>query len=237
MDGINFFIFVLSSAGILLAVYLYLKISSGGYSKKDKAEVFFPTTAAEMSKKGNFVTKNTGNGYIQNNAAIVSRRICILTPSFNAESFMEFAKEIFLKLTNDRGTAELYGVVADDIDLSELPDKIEKYDHCFINKLILTDNSEKIVTLMTVDNGESIMAERYFVAFSRKSSMKNITKGGVIAVSCPSCGAALSFEQKAMKICPYCGKPVKYAEYDWVLTSVERITNETVVDNRAIVEE
>lgn len=237
MDGIYFFIFVVGFALAMLAAYMTVKYFAGGGRPDDKAAVSYPKTVAEMSDRNNYAAKQAGSAYIQNNAAAISKKICILTPTFNADSFLDLAKQIFSDLTSDKGTARLSGVVDDNIDLSQLPDKINKYDHCYLHKLILSEDTEKIVVLLNVDNGESPLAERYFAVFSRKSSLKNITSGGVIAVSCPSCGAALSFEQKALKICPYCGKPVKYAEYDWVLISVERITNETVIDNRAIVEE
>ncbi len=236
MEGVYFFIFLLSMVFIILAVYIYVKRAEEGLRKKDKAEVFYPQLKREMTDEKNFVATHAKNAYIQNNARPISKRICILTPSFNSESFEEFAKEIFSDLVKDKDTSRLKGVVREDMDLSQLPDKIARYDNCFLHRLEINPDSENLEMLMGVDDGESGMVERYFAVFTRKSSMKNITKGGVIAVSCPSCGAALSFEQKALKMCPYCGSPVKYAEYDWMLTSVRHIDDETVIDNRAVVE-
>ncbi len=237
MDGIRFFIFLFTATAIMLAVYAYLKFLLNRDKGDEKAEVFYPSTAEEMKEKANFSTKLSVGGYIQNNNIPISRKICILTPSFKCDTFIEFAEEIFSKLAEGNGTAELEDVTADNIDFSQVPSRIDRYDNCYLHNLILTDTDEHLKVFISLDNGDGPLAERYFAVFSRKSSFKNLTKGGVIAVSCPNCGAALSFQQKGLKMCPYCGKPVKNAEYDWRLTSVERITGDTMVDNRAILEE
>ncbi len=221
----------------MLASYLYLKFVMGKGKDNEKAEVFYTGSVKEMKEDKNFAAKLSENGYIQNNNTAISRKICVLTPSFKTEAFMDFAKEIFSKLAEGNGTAELGGVVSDNVDFSVMPRKIARYDHCYLHNLTVTDKQEHLKVFISIDNGEDPTVERYFAVFTRKSSFMNTTRGGVIAVSCPSCGAALSFEQKGLKMCPYCGKPVKYAEYDWVLTAVERITADTVIDNRAVLEE
>ncbi|MBQ9519475.1 MAG: hypothetical protein IJR59_06250 [Firmicutes bacterium] len=236
MDGIRFFIFLFTATGLMLAAYLYLKFVINRDKDNEKAEVSYNRTVKDMKDESNFTAKLSTMGYIQNNTAAITKKICILTPSFKSETFIEFAQEIFSKLAEDGGTAELDNVVSDNIDLSQLPNRINHYDHCYLHNLTITDKQEHLKVYISIDNGDELLSERYFAVFTRKSSFNNITTGGIIAVSCPGCGAALSFQQKGLKMCPYCGKSVKNAEYDWRLTSVERITNNTVVDNRAVLE-
>ena len=78
MEGVYFFIFLLSMVFIILAVYVYVKRAEEGLRKKDKAEVFYPQLKREMTDEKNFVATHAKNAYIQNNARPISKRICIL---------------------------------------------------------------------------------------------------------------------------------------------------------------
>lgn len=231
----GFFVIIIIMIVVLLTIRSMAKNSATGSNVK-KADILFPMSAKEMADEKNYIAKHASSSYIQNNNVAISKRIAVLTPSFKCEDFIEFAKKIFSTLTEDGGTARLEGVAGHDIDLTQLPKKIERYDFCFLHKLTVKENEDELKVLISVDNGESSYMERYFAVFTRSSSLKNTTKGGVIAVSCQSCGAALDFERRTIKTCPYCGNPVTYAEYDWVLTAVEHIDDDTVIDNRAVVE-
>ena len=235
MQGLYFMSFLIFSAVGLLVIYLAVKRVLSA-DDREKAPVSYPTSANQLKKRNNYLAKNSGLAYFQNNNIAINKRIAVLTPTFRYEAFLDFAKEIFEMLAEDGSNGMLDGVVAKDIGLSQMPEKIDRYGNCYLHQLAVSENEEKLSALMVVENDDSKLTERYYITFSRKNSMKNVTRGGVIAVSCPHCGAALSFEQKAMKLCPYCGKPVAYAEYDWVLVSVEHIENDRTVDNRAYVE-
>ena len=237
MDFTNYFLFLIGVGILLLVVYITVQRVSNGDRPQDKAKVTLPLTAKDLKNKENYLAKNSANAYIQNNTQSIAARIAVLTPSFNKMKFIEFAKSVFSKLVKEKNTAAIDNVVAADIDISQLPAKISRYENCFLHNFIIKEDVEQLKVLFDIDDGETPDIKRYFAYFTRKNSLKNTTRGGVIAVSCPHCGAALGFEHRSIKTCPYCGKPVTYAEYDWKLTAVEHIVEGTVIDNRAVLEE
>lgn len=195
-------------------------------------------SAEELADEANYTSTYAENPYIQNNTRMITNQVCVLTPTFNSDNFTEFAKDIFKKLVEE-GRASLGKLVADDVDNWQLPNRITRYDVCFMHNYIVEDRKESIKLLLNVHTGSdaylSSEAEKYFVTFSRENQMLNVTHGEVITINCPHCGGELKFGSTVIQNCPYCGNTVTFAEYDWVLTDVERVKGSTVITNRAVI--
>lgn len=189
-----------------------------------------------------YVTKqgNSGGGaYVQNNTKAIVDEISVLTPSFNAQKFLGFAKDVFRKAVDENQRQMLIGsLISNKIDLTQLPEDILRFDVCFLHNYIVEGDYESIKLLISVDTNETAtfgMAERYFATFRRKNPLFKTTKGQAIAVNCPHCGAELEFKNRAYMVCPYCDSTVTFAEYDWMLSKVERITDNTLVTNVGVI--
>ncbi|MBQ6553853.1 MAG: hypothetical protein IJL89_01350, partial [Firmicutes bacterium] len=195
-------------------------------------------TPEELADEATYTATFGENPYIQNNTKTITNQVCVLTPTFSSDNFTEFAKDIFKKLV-ENGKETLGKLVADDIDSWQLPNRITRYDVCFMHNYIVEDRKESIKLLFNIHTSSqsysSSDAEKYFVTFSRENQMLNVTHGEVITINCPHCGGELKFGHTVIQNCPYCGNTVTFAEYDWVLTDVEKVKDSTVITNRAII--
>ena len=187
----------------------------------------------ELADENNYVSKFSENSYIQNNTKLISHEVSILTPSFNSDNFVKFAQDIFKKLV-DEGKGPLGSLVDGSVDMSSVPDHIDRYDVCFLHNYIVESGYESIKVLITINEGTP--NDKYFLLFKRQNPAIKVTKGEPVAINCPNCGGNISFAAKHMVTkCPYCNNMVTFAEYDWALTSVEHISGDTVITNRAVV--
>lgn len=75
---------------------------------------------------------------------------------------------------------------------------------------------------------------RYLLTFMRKTGvLTDGAKSGQSTVSCPHCGAPTQITSAGQ--CEYCGFIVTTGEYDWVLSNIDGVKPQTVIDNRGVI--
>lgn len=74
----------------------------------------------------------------------------------------------------------------------------------------------------------------YLLTFIRKTGVKtDPVKSNASTVSCPFCGAPVSITSAGK--CEYCDHIITTGEHDWVLSNLESIRGNTLIDNRGVV--
>ena len=173
------------------------------------------------------------NKYIQNNTKAIVTKIKVTTPSFNVHAFLDFVKDVFIKLTEDKNRARLEKIVGKNIDYTQLPDYIDYYDLSFLNNYIISKGKEAVKILVSIVDGND--CKKYFLTFERQNPMFNPSNGEPIIVKCPYCGGSVEFINTIYTTCKFCSNTVGSSEYDWILDKGELITDETRFTNRAII--
>lgn len=80
----------------------------------------------------------------------------------------------------------------------------------------------------------SIKQTRYLLTFMRKRGfLSNSECNKTRSKSCPNCGASLSIANSGK--CDYCGSIISTEDFNWVLSCINSITPNTVIDNRGVI--
>ena len=204
--------------------------------RMDSVGVFGLLTPEELADEANYRSKYSENSYIQNNTRPIAKEVSVLTPSFNGDSFIRFAKDIFKRLVDSHGSHDDDPIVADTVSVLSLPSKIDGFEMCYLHNYIVKSKNESLKVLVSAVTGGQI--EKYFLVFSRENPAISVTKGEPIAISCPNCGGNITFAAKHMITnCPYCNNVITFAEYDWKLVLLEHISGDTEICNRAVIKE
>lgn len=230
---------VLLGLGLIYAVYrgiLFFRgtkygLRRGGISREgDIPKAFFGNAMEEMM----LTTVAENHGYIQNNNSLIERRLKIFSPTFNADGFLGFSRDLF-ELVLKTGDAKKLHAVSDDADLSCLPHSIENFDFVYLHNYIVSSHTEALKVYCSVfanDSGEPAK-ESYFLTFKRDNPLIAL-KDGALTISCPSCGSEINMDEKLVSECPYCHSTVAFAESDWILSKAELINDDTKICNMAV---
>ncbi|MBQ9519476.1 MAG: hypothetical protein IJR59_06255 [Firmicutes bacterium] len=182
-------------------------------------------------------TVKDSGGYIQNNNAFIERQLKVFSPDFDAKNFIAFAQALFERLIKTRGTQNLQ-FVGQNVNLLRLPYSIACYDGAYLHNYIISSNTEIIKVFCTImtegDEVADSTKESYFLTFKRENPLISLRNGAFLTVSCPNCGGEIDMDKKLVSECPYCHSTVTFAEYDWILSNIEHINDDTQICNLAV---
>ena len=182
-------------------------------------------------------TVKDSGGYIQNNNAIIEKQLRTFSPDFDAKNFIAFSKALFEGLIKTRGHGNLQ-FVADSVNLLRLPYSIACYDGVYLHNYIISSNTEiiKVFCAIMTEGDELVEStkESYFLTFKRENPLITLKNGLFLTVSCPNCGGEIDMDKKLVSECPYCHSTVTFAEYDWTLSNIEHINDDTQICNMAV---
>ncbi|MCQ4023087.1 MULTISPECIES: Tim44-like domain-containing protein [unclassified Ruminococcus] len=83
-------------------------------------------------------------------------------------------------------------------------------------------------------NPSTIGNTPYLLTFMRRRGvLSNGECNKTMSKSCPNCGAVLSMSNSSK--CEYCGGIITQSDFDWVLSNINTVNSNTVIDNRGIV--
>lgn len=119
----------------------------------------------------------------------------------------------------------------------------------YLHKLVIDDNFENLTVSMNVTMNDYIIDDKsykilmgnknqifstiYQLTFTRRKGIKTTLIDGVIANTCPHCGA--SVDSASAGRCQYCGSIVHSGEFNWVLSNLESVDENFVNDMRGII--
>ena len=182
-------------------------------------------------------TVKDSGGYIQNNNMIIEKQLKVFSPDFDAKNFIAFAKALFERLVKTHGSGNMQ-FVGSSVNLMRLPYSLACYDGAYLHNYIICDNTEVIKVFCAIITEEDELAEStkesYFLTFKRENPLVTLKNGVFLSVSCPNCGGEIDMDKKLVSECPYCHSTVTFAEYDWVLSNIEHINDDTQICNMAV---
>ncbi|MGN0497749.1 MAG: TIM44-like domain-containing protein [Acutalibacteraceae bacterium] len=80
----------------------------------------------------------------------------------------------------------------------------------------------------------SLKQTSYLLTFMRKRGFLSYSEcNKTRSKNCPNCGAALSIANSGK--CDYCGSIISTEDFNWVLSCINSITPNTVIDNRGVI--
>lgn len=122
-------------------------------------------------------------------------------------------------------------------------------NQAFLHKYVRDDNFENLTVCMKVRMIDYIIDEKsgkvlngsktddvfmtYLLTFTRRKGIKTTLIDGVIANSCPHCGAPV--DSASAGRCEYCGSIVHSGEFNWVLSDMQAVKPGFNNDNRGII--
>ena len=160
---------------------------------------------------------------------VIEKQLQVFTPYFDTRQFIDFALDLFERLTNTHSTNGL-PMVSSHIDLSPLPRAITCFDGCYLHNYIICDNVEYIRIFCAVITDEN-KTERYFLTFARENPLVKFIDNSSLYVHCPNCGGDIAMNINLVSECPYCNSTVTFAEYDWQFSRIELINDNTFMCN------
>lgn len=185
-------------------------------------------------------------------------------PQFNAEEFVAWTKEVFITMQQawtERDWAkirpfekeELYrqheAQLQEYVKLGRI-NVIERINinQAFLHHYTRDKEYETLSVYMQVRMVDYIKDEKtnavlkgdpntdchlnYLLTFMRKTGVVTKAEGGNSIVACPHCGAPTAITSAGQ--CEYCGFIVTTGEYSWVLSDMEGVKPQTVIDNSGV---
>ncbi len=186
-----------------------------------------------------------------NDTLIIEKRVKLEDETFDAKEFINWVKDLFIKLQEawskkDWECARLYetkelfeqhksqiqgyinchqtnileeisveGVYLSDFRKSEDKEVLTLSLNSKMIDYIIDDDSKKIIA----GNKNTVRRSTYELKFIRTRGIK--TDEGINTVTCPNCGAQTSVT--AAGKCEHCGSVLTVSEFNWVLSSLEKI--------------
>lgn len=185
-------------------------------------------------------------------------------PQFNAEEFLAWVKEVFITMQQawtERNWGkirpfekeELYcqheAQLQEYVKLGRI-NVIERINinQAFLHHYTRDKEYETLSVYMQVRMVDYIKDEKthavlkgnpnadcylnYILTFMRKTGVTTKVEGGNSIVACPHCGAPTAITSAGQ--CEYCGFIVTTGEYTWVLSDIEGVKPQTVIDNSGV---
>ena len=110
---------------------------------------------------------------------------------------------------------------------------LKGYNEDDVNTTIVAKLNTRIVDYVVDDNTGAILrgsntAEKFMTyewTLIRSKNVKTKREEGTQSIHCPSCGAPMNVNYSAK--CEFCGSVVQASEYDWVLSGMKGLSQQT----------
>ena len=164
--------------------------------------------------------------YVRMQNAWTAKDITPLRDCFTDAQFAQYSRQL-QKYRDDRQTSYIEQIVVLGIDLKGV-----RQDGA--HDMLVAELRARIVTYTLDDvTGNVIRGSRDEVKFMEYEWMLVRPRGkrtpatdGGAAFSCPKCGASMEINRSAT--CAYCGSVVSRADYDWVISGIKGLSQQTM---------
>ena len=171
------------------------------------------------------ITRRLSNLYVQMQNCWTAKDITPLRGDFTDEQFAQYDRQ--LQRYRDEGQTPVVERIA------VLGVSLTGVKQSDVHDILVANLSTRITTYTVNDRTGAVVrgskTEEKFMRYEwtlvRPKGAQTARQDGDCAFNCPNCSAPVNINQSAQ--CPYCGSVITKADYDWVISGIKGLSQQT----------